>query len=957
MIDNENVSSNRKRPKTPHLFSILFTVVLLLPALLSIIAVASPAGKSKPFAKAPAIELGALLEPEYYQAWEHYVNQSFEISRFLVKVKRWLDYRVFNTTDVAELYVGRDGWIYPRTAVEQSRRGACDDVERLRGLVFDLSVFAHLAKLSGRRLIVTVAPDKTKIYPEFTGSLPADSDCRKTAYELFVDACTSARVDWFVRLDERLIDAKASGDLLYDKTGAFWNQRGATIAAKALLAEVFEDSGAAPGKQRDLAAQLFETTTDRPRSSAAGHHRFSSAVLYGGAAMAEMMPMLSRPFNRTDAIYADTLPSSNHMENLSTYDVAMVILDASQLEGLQIDLDRICRMLQIESLAGQENSIPLKTISARSHLSLKMENRQLQIKSIGEKASLVLPSLPGSESNALRILALDLDAPNDDTLAWRIVNPSTGNGEKLITKGKNRLYFILPVQPSVRLEIFPGRHPGLYRILSAALHEYGNGLSLAGMTGTYRGKVPLQPTTGDAGPDQTTARGNAPQIFQAPEHPEVSSIQLHDFEAMRVFQRTGSTADIVVSGTFQGRPRAIEARVTHHANDEGVTPWAIIDSAPADGVFMGILREVPQGGWYRLAVRFAVQHEVVDAGHAKWGIGMLVGCIGQSNMKEWFHSGEEVNPHPLLSVHRNGRWMAMERTGNGAIAFGNRLIGRLGIPVGLLDDAVNGSGLRKEADWGAGYWMDRSQNAIYDRFIRAVTKAGGALEYVVWMQGEADAARATISENQYRSALKDFIENQVRQNVDNGSNRRRLPFLIVGMVKRPVGRDAPHQAIRMAQHKVAEDVQACYLAATSLDLKNKGRQHLDPAAYTTLGLRVAQTVLYLLGEEAYYRGPSVFGATVVDDETIDVRLSHHEGFDFTPARMISGWEIVSRGERVPIADVARKNGHTVRITTAEALKGPLIIRYLYGAMPDTSRSIHDNSPMELPLEPVELRIE
>ena len=95
-----------------------------------------------------------------------------------------------------------------------------------------------------------------------------------------------------------------------------------------------------------------------------------------------------------------------------------------------------------------------------------------------------------------------------------------------------------------------------------------------------------------------------------------------------------------------------------------------------------------------------------------------------------------------------------------------------------------------------------------------------------------------------------------------------------------MGKDAPHQAIRMAQYKVTEALQECYLSATSIDLENMGRQHLSPSAYTTLGLRVAQTVLYLLGEESYYRGPSVFGATLVDDTTIDVRISHRGGLRF-----------------------------------------------------------------------------
>ncbi len=953
-MKKEMLTDHYKRFGPRHLFSLVFMLMLILPTVLSLFGIASPAGPTKPHTKAPSIEWRALLAPEYYQAWGNYVDAHVGMSKVLVKAKRWMDYRVFNMTDVREVYVGREGWMYPRAAVEQSRIGACDEKMRLRRMIFDLTALAHLAKLSGRRLIFTVAPDKTTIYPEYMGVFPRDPNCRETIYDLFLNECALAKVDWFVRLDDLLIKAKRADRLLYEKTDAVWNQRGADIAAKALLAAVFKSDGRTPVKHHDLAALVMETTTDTLEPAAATDRQFTSAVLYGGMAMTELMPMLSRPFNRTDAIYSDTIPSSNHMEKLSTYDVAMIVLDVPQLARLRLDLDRICQMLGIESLADQENSIPLKTVSGQSHLSLKMEKEKLKVKSLGEGASFVLPSLPGSEPHTLRLLALDMSAPNGDTLLWRIDGPSAIAGEKPIHKGENRLYIALPVQPSVRLHIYPGRQTGLYYILSANLLEYANGLSLVSMPETDTYKVPQPGQPGNIGIIEAAAP--LPRLATA-DDAAMPVVRLHDLEGMRVFQRNGSTADIVVSGTFQGHPQAIEARVSNHATKEWITPWTVIDSAPVDGVFMGILPEVPQGGWYRLSVRFSDAHKIEDAGQSKWGIGMLVACIGQSNMKEWFHSGADLKPHSLLSLHRDGRWMAMGDKGNGAVAFGNRLIGKLGIPVGLLDYAVNGSGLRKEADWGAGYWGDRSDDAIYDRFVKAVAGAGGSLEYVVWMQGEADAARATISENQYRSALKRFIEQQVRQDIINGSGRRQLPFLMVGMVKRPVGKDAPHQSIRVAQYKVTEALQECYLSATSLDLENMGRQHLSPAAYTTLGLRVAQTVLYLLGEESYYRGPSVFAATLVDDTTIDVRISHRGGFDFTPQRAISGWEVIREGSKLPIAEVTRKDSTVIRIIMERSLDGPVTLRYLYGAMPDADRSVHDNSPIELPLEPIEIKVE
>jgi hypothetical protein len=346
----------------------------------------------------------------------------------------------------------------------------------------------------------------------------------------------------------------------------------------------------------------------------------------------------------------------------------------------------------------------------------------------------------------------------------------------------------------------------------------------------------------------------------------------------------------------------------------------------------------------------------MDTGSARWAVGILVGCIGQSNMKEWFHSGGDIPPHSLAGLHRQGRWHPESLTGNGATAFANRLIGRLAVPVGLLDYAVNGSGLCAEADWGKGYWADGTNRSIYRRWIDAVANAGGALEYIIWMQGEADAARGTIGQRQYQKTLTDFIDLKVRNDILNGSMHSHLPFLVIGMVKRPVGKDAPHQAIRRALQAVTEMSPHCYLAATTLDLENQGRQHLSADAYTALGLRAAQTLLYLLEEETYYRGPSISGGLRSGPAAVELYLQHRGGADFHPVSGITGWQVLSGLREVPIKEVLRLDPRTLQVLLAESTKGPLRLRYLYGAMPDTRRPIRDNSPMELPLEPFELTI-
>ena len=119
------------------------------------------------------------------------------------------------------------------------------------------------------------------------------------------------------------------------------------------------------------------------------------------------------------------------------------------------------------------------------------------------------------------------------------------------------------------------------------------------------------------------------------------AIWMNDFEDGCVIQRRGKTADIIISGSFVGNPVGIEARAVKHSSNEPVTEWIEIDGAPKERVFMGILPDVPQGGWYRLMVRFKDAPEVMYKSRPRVGVGVLATLIGQSNMKEWFHTGSD----------------------------------------------------------------------------------------------------------------------------------------------------------------------------------------------------------------------------------------------------------------------------------------------------------------------------
>src|SRR5690606_21105560 len=82
-------------------------------------------------------------------------------------------------------------------------------------------------------------------------------------------------------------------------------------------------------------------------------------------------------------------------------------------------------------------------------------------------------------------------------------------------------------------------------------------------------------------------------------------------------------ADIEISGTYTGTPTAIEARWNGGS-------WATIDAAPAGGTFSGTLASQAKGQG-TLEVRH-VDTPANVASQEYVGVGVILACLGQSNM-------------------------------------------------------------------------------------------------------------------------------------------------------------------------------------------------------------------------------------------------------------------------------------------------------------------------------------
>lgn len=947
------------------LFCLFFVILLSAPVTLWLVGHMRGNGDNTVRQGFPHPEADLWLDREYYRAVEGWFQESLPIAKPLKIFNNWLSYHLFAASSTPTVHVGIHGWLYPgQSATDQP------DMKTTRQagnrLLLDLHAVEKIISASGHRFLFTVVPGKAAIYPEYFGV--SGRPMHNPLYLALIDAHQRHRLSGFIGLEPALKKAKLSGLDVYNQRSRHWNCDGAAAAAEQIL-NTQEMARPVSGSRKTITCpapdnklyRMLLGETVQIKVPLAGHtsgpHAVTgpSAVIYGDDYLIRLLPFITHAFNAMQVIDSTREPTFDH--KLLATAPELIVLESGEngLERLHLDLESLYDNAKNPLQGVVKRDIALDGATAVSQCALDLTPEGLKIRSSGPQAFFSLPVSSGSTADVFRMVKLTFSRTHQGRITIRIRPDVTGLTQKTLSRENRHVIIPLPFYESVAIQINPSEHPGVFNLHNAELLSfYGNhpppaqaaAKAVAGDGDIYSG-MEIKPLKAP------TAEPLVESLEQAALHPTdtLPELTLVDIQAGRIVQRQGKVADIVVTGTYTGVSGPVEARVVAAGSDSVVVPWTVVDGSPENGLFTGILHHVPQGGWYHLQVRSAITPWMVKKGSNPWGVGMLVACIGQSNMREWFYTGNDHHPAPMVMIYRDKKWIAPGSTGNGALALGKRLSAALEIPIGLLDYSINGTGLTAKAEWGKGFWLDTGPNGIYRRFIDGVNATGGVLEYVIWMQGEADAARGSVSREEYREALERLVNDGIRLDIQNGSTRSQLPFLIIPLVKRPSGKDIPCQRIRNAQMDALDTIRECHLAALSLDLENRGRQHLAPSSYTTLGVRTAQTILYLLGKVPYHRGPAISTLSRVADRIIDVTIAHRGGTDFTPWTDVTGFEVVSGKQSLPIAAISRKDGSTVRIEFEAPAAGNVNLRYLYGAHPDTSSPIRDNTDLRLPLEP------
>lgn len=455
----------------------------------------------------------------------------------------------------------------------------------------------------------------------------------------------------------------------------------------------------------------------------------------------------------------------------------------------------------------------------------------------------------------------------------------------------------------------------------------------------------------------------------------------------QVIQRNIGTSEgtVNVEGTFKHSDVAhIEAQVVDFTTGNTIVAWREIPIERANSHFSGTIT-VPQGYWYRLMVR-ALSDTNTELGRTNgtnpWGVGINILCIGQSNMvgngsihtyhsldsdmaglycneRKWKKFADPYDSGGLRTNIDYDSWIGVSMIPYLLNSLAQSLPG---IPIGIIPAAKGSTPLHgtEKTCW---LYRDEANHSNSDNLYGnsiAKAQAAGGVELIIMHQGETDATNS-VSTEQYMADLKTLLSHyreDLYPKVPIFFCQLARSFTPISEKKRT---DTTMQAIRSAQ-MLSDDPPNMFLAASCIDVSVRPNDdHYFQDAYDTIGARIGNCIAYYYGKSKYYRGPYIASAKLsTDRKSIDLLISHRGGNDLIPESGITGFEVLgSSGVVLNITSVVKIDPTKFRINlgvSATIPSGPMSLRYLYGKSPNITGVVHDNSSLQLPLEPTAVPI-
>lgn len=346
----------------------------------------------------------------------------------------------------------------------------------------------------------------------------------------------------------------------------------------------------------------------------------------------------------------------------------------------------------------------------------------------------------------------------------------------------------------------------------------------------------------------------------------------------QVYQRVGTSKAVPLSLSYTGDATLIQARAVPVGTplDSTAYAWSNLTTNETAKTAIGT-PVVQQGGWYVWQARPYGNSASGITGTKRFGVGAIIGVLGQSNSINFMTGGEKFpTGHPRsvafdgvvikrlgaiydnLPVNspygtpgHNGKQSAQIYGGGDAPTYMANLLGlEFDIPVCFVEKGNGGKGFDYFTSGTKPGWTD---------FVTKLNQVGGDMELLVWSQGESDAHIATQATF---SAAQDRLMEQCLAQTGRNVNSFKIAMVGLGPGKYSGSTEGEFGRYRTWQRDYATStpgwfhVGGAYAASVGADYV-----HYDGMGHALSARQAIRTYLSMLGRGVTGAGPYIVSAS------------------------------------------------------------------------------------------------
>lgn len=211
-------------------FAMLFLLLSVLPVAGMLVLGESGAAANETLSSPPALTgSDGRLNPAVLSETTDYIADHFASRNKLVNAWAELNTTVFHTSPEEQVVLGSEGWLYYSSTLDDYMGRGMNETE-LNRAVQNLALIQEYAESCGAEFLFTIAPNKNSLYPAHMPSFipPAHDKSNSVRIKPLLASSGVHYCDLFSLIGGR-------GEVLYYQTDSHWTDRGAALAADALL--------------------------------------------------------------------------------------------------------------------------------------------------------------------------------------------------------------------------------------------------------------------------------------------------------------------------------------------------------------------------------------------------------------------------------------------------------------------------------------------------------------------------------------------------------------------------------------------------------------------------------------------------------------------------------------------------------------------------------------------------